>query len=108
MVMVEASHRVMDSRSKVREMINTVSAPMRAAKYEIMAPVHGPKVYPERMMRVEYSGIGGNVVRKIKKKRTACPNCSSLRSQWANWSRPEKTSALYKAIAATKARDVKP
>jgi hypothetical protein len=58
MVIVDASHRVIDSRSKVREMINTVSAPMRAAKYEIIAPVQGPKVYPDSIMSVEYSGIG--------------------------------------------------
>jgi hypothetical protein len=58
MVIVDASHRVIDSRSKVREMINTVSAPMRAAKYEIIAPVQGPKVYPDNIMSVEYSGIG--------------------------------------------------
>jgi hypothetical protein len=23
-----------------------------------MAPVHGPKVYPDKIMRVEYSGMG--------------------------------------------------
>jgi hypothetical protein len=33
--------------------MNTKRAPERAEKYEMMAPVQVPKVYPDNVMRVE-------------------------------------------------------
>ena len=38
--------------------MKTTSAPKSAEKYEIMAPAQGPKVYPDKMISVEYNGIG--------------------------------------------------
>jgi hypothetical protein len=38
--------------------MKTTSAPKSAEKYEMMAPAQGPKVYPDKMISVEYNGIG--------------------------------------------------
>jgi hypothetical protein len=81
------SQRSIDSRRSERETRKTTRAPESAAKYEMIAPVQGPKVYPDKTMRVEYRGMGAigflaegqyvkgdglrMVVRKIRKKRTA-------------------------------------
>lgn len=43
-VTVQESQWEMKSRRNVRERMNTVSAPLRAAQYDIMAPVQGPNV----------------------------------------------------------------
>lgn len=74
--------------------MKTTSAPKRAEKYEIMAPAQGPKVYPDKMISVEYNGIGGMVVKKIRKNMTACPYDSSARNQNESSSRRANSSVL--------------
>lgn len=43
-VRVHDSQREMLARKNVREMVKTTSAPKREAQYDMIAPVHGPKV----------------------------------------------------------------
>lgn len=57
-VRVEESQRPIGSRKNVRDSQNTTTAPESAAQYEITAPVHGPNVYPDNVISVEYSGRG--------------------------------------------------
>lgn len=63
MVTVHESQRDMLARKKVRETINTTSAPASEAQYEMTAPVQAPKVYQDKIMSVEYRGIGAVVER---------------------------------------------
>jgi hypothetical protein len=64
---VEVSQLEMVSRNSSLETRNTVIAPVRALEYEIAAPVHGPKVYPDKIMSVEYSGMGAGKGQTIVK-----------------------------------------
>lgn len=50
---VDCSHRAIGSRRNVRDKEKTTIAPDKAAEYEMNAPIHGPKVYPESVISVE-------------------------------------------------------
>ena len=56
--MVAESQREIESRKKARETRKTANAPERAAEYDMAAPVHGPNVYPDKVISVEYKGRG--------------------------------------------------
>ena len=67
-MVVHESQRDMLARKKVRETINTTRAPASDAQYEMIAPVQAPKVYPDKIMSVEYKGRGAGGVRSMRRR----------------------------------------